>query len=101
MQNYTAGMSESRGLDFLYVDDRYKQTGVLFAEVAIGYCGHTGQSVFVDYRSVLYVIILSDATVSTLKKYGAEHYNEVMEMRAQLHKAIKQEMNTSSTRQNM
>ena len=88
-QNYTEKMSESRGLGFLYVDDRYAQTGGLFAEGAIGHCGHTGQSIFVDYRSGFYVIILSDATVSTVKKYGTEHYNEVIEMRAMLHKAIK------------
>ena len=43
----------------------------------------------VDYRSGLYVIILSDATISTVKKYGKEHYDEVMEMRARLHSAIK------------
>lgn len=87
--NHTAGMRESRGLGFLYVDDRYKQTGGLFSQGAIGHCGHTGQSVFVDYRSGLYVIILSDATVSTVRKYGNERYNEVMDMRARLHSAIK------------
>ena len=87
--NHTAEMSESRGLGYLYVDGRYKQTGGLFEDGAIGHCGHTGQSVFVDYRSGLYVIILSDATISTVKKYGNEHYNEVMDMRARLHSAIK------------
>lgn len=88
VQNHTFGMSESRGLGFLYVDRCYSQTGGLFAEGAIGHCGHTGQSVFVDYRSGLYVIILSDATVSTVRKYGVEHYGEVMNMRASLHAAI-------------
>ena len=88
-RNHTAGMKESRGLGFLYVDERYKQTGGLFADGAIGHCGHTGQSVFVDYRTGLYVIILSDATISTVKKYGKEHYDEVMDMRARLHSAIK------------
>ena len=88
-QNYTSGMRESRGLGFLYVDGGYKQTGGLFADGAVGHCGHTGQSVFVDYRSGLYVIILSDATISTVKKYGKEHYNEVKYMREQLHSAIK------------
>ena len=88
-QNHTAEMSESRGLGYLYVDGRYKQTGGLFEDGAIGHCGHTGQSVFVDYRSGLYVIILSDATISTVKKYGKEHYDEVMDMRARLHSAIK------------
>lgn len=92
VQNYTAGMSQSRGLGFLYVDERYKQTGGLFENGAIGHCGHTGQSVFVDYRTGLYVIILSDATISTVKKYGKQHYDEVMDMRAQLHAAIKRDL---------
>ena len=88
-QNHTAEMSESRGLGYLYVDGRYHQTGGLFEDGAIGHCGHTGQSVFVDYRSGLYVIILSDATISTVKKYGKGHYTEVKDMRARLHSAIK------------
>jgi len=92
-QNYTEEMSESRGLGFLYVDERYPQTGGLFAAGAIGHCGHTGQSLFVDYRSGLYVIVLSDATISTTKKYGREHYDEVIDMRTQIHAAIKQDLN--------
>lgn len=91
-QNHTSGMSEARGLGFLYVDERYIQTGGLFPNGSIGHCGHTGQSVFVDYRSGLYVVILSDATVSTVKKYGTEHYDEVMDMRSRIHAAIKQDM---------
>ena len=90
--NQTAEMSNSRGLGFLYVDGKYAQTGGLFDEGAIGHCGHTGQSVFVDYRTGQYVIILSDATVSTVRKYGCEHYDEVMKMRAQLHNAISKDM---------
>lgn len=91
-QNYTQGMQESRGLGFLYVDEGYTQTGGLFANGAIGHCGHTGQSVFADYRTGLYVIILSDATVSVQRKYGKEHYEEVKKLRAELHAAIKQDL---------
>lgn len=91
-QNYTAHMSESRGLGFLYVDERYAQTGGLFADGAIGHCGHTGQSIFVDYRSGLYAIILSDATVSTLRKYGEGRYEDVMDMRARVHAAIARDL---------
>ena len=91
VNNHTVGMSESRGLGFLYVDDRYKQTGGFFPEGAIGHCGHTGQSVFLDYRSGMYAIILSDATISTVKKYGRENYSEVMDMRAKLHEALKKD----------
>lgn len=95
VKNHTQGMSCARGLGFLYVDDRYAQTGNLFEDGAIGHCGHTGQSLFVDYRSGLYVIILSDATVSTMKKYGAEKYEDVINMRAQLHSAIQKDLGES------
>ena len=76
----------------MYVDERYSQTGGLFKDGAIGHCGHTGQSVFVDYRTGLYVIVLSDMTVSTIRKYGIEHYDEVMDMRGRIHKAIRQDL---------
>ncbi len=80
---------ESWCLGFVYVDEKYAQTGNLFKTGSIGHCGHTGQSVFVDLESGLYVIILSDATVSTIKKYCQEHYLEVMQMRTDIHNAIK------------
>ena len=88
MRNDTAEMRESRGLGFLYVDERYAQAGGLFRTGSIGHCGHTGQSVFVDTENGLYVIILSDATVSTVRKYGKEKYSEVMQMRHDIHAAI-------------
>lgn len=91
-QNHTPAMSESRGLGYLYVDSRYDQAGGLFADGAIGHCGHTGQSVFADPESGLYVIILSDATISTVKKYGREAYGEVKKMRLDLHAAIKEDL---------
>lgn len=91
-RNHTLGMSEARGVGFLYVDERYEQTGELFPIGAIGHCGHTGQSFFVDRKSGLYVIILSDATVSTVKKYGHEDYEKVIQMRKELHNAIKKDL---------
>lgn len=92
VRNYTADKRESRGLGFLYVDERCEQTGELFENGAIGHCGHTGQSLFLDYKTGLYVIILSDATVSTIKKYGGERYGEVVDMRKNLHNAIKKDL---------
>lgn len=88
--NHTPGMSEARGIGFLYVDERYPQTGKLFPVGSIGHCGHTGQSLFVDRASGLYVIILSDATISTVKKYGHEDYSQVMQMREDIHNLIKE-----------
>lgn len=91
-QNHTPDMSESRGLGFLYVDEKYSQTGALFEDGSVGHCGHTGQSVFVDYKDGLFVIILSDMTISTVKKYGNENYGEVIAAREKIHRAIKEDL---------
>ena len=91
-QNYTAEMEASRALGFLYVDGRYRQTGGLFPSGSIGHCGHTGQSVFVDSGSGLYVIVLSDATLSVARKLGKSSYDPVMQMRHDLHAAIKADL---------
>ena len=88
IKNYTPQMSASRALGFLYVDEKYNQTGNLFPNGSIGHCGHTGQSVFVDLKSGLYAIILSDATISGIKKYGRERYDVVVKMRENIHNAI-------------
>lgn len=91
-KNYTCHMSESRGLGFLYVDEAYNQTGELFPVGSIGHCGHTGTSVFLNRDTGMYVIILSDATISTVKKYGSENYDEVIGMREKLHNAVKEDL---------
>ena len=92
IKNHTEKMKDSRTLGFVYVDEKYTQTGSLFQKGSIGHCGHTGQSIFVDIKSGLYVIILSDATISVTKKYGTEKYDIVMKMRENLHDAIKKDL---------
>ena len=92
IKNYTPNMAESRALGYLYVNEQYCQTAELFQKGSIGHCGHTGQSIFACPKSKLYVIILSDATISTLKKYGKENYEEVMKMRHDIHSAIKNDL---------
>ncbi len=87
-RNYTPTMSESRGLGFVYVDERYFQTGKLFAPGSIGHPGHTGQSFFVNLQTGLYVILLSDATIAGVKKYGIDKYDEVKAFREKVHNAI-------------
>ena len=91
-QNLTPGMSESRGLGYLYVDERYYQTGNLFPDGSVGHCGHTGQSVFWNVDSGLYVIVLSDATATVAKKYGSGSYERVKQMRADIHAAIREDL---------
>ena len=93
-QNHTADKNESRGLGFLYVDERYSQTGTLFPEGSIGHCGHTGQSVFVHPESGFYVILLTDATVSTVRTFGKERYDKVILLREKIHNAIRAEWDT-------
>ena len=88
-KNHTSSMAESRGLGFLVVDERYAQTGGLFPTGSFGHCGHTGQSLFIDPQSGLYAIVLSDATNTVKKKYGHSYYEEVMQMRHDIHAAIK------------
>ncbi len=92
-KNFTENMSAARGLGFRYVDNRYKQTGDLFPVGSIGHVGHTGTSVFFNRESGLYVIILSDATISITKKYGKEIYDKVKLIRQQIHNAIKKDLN--------
>ncbi len=92
IKQHSGNPRESWCLGFAYVDEKYVQTGKLFKTGSIGHCGHTGQSVFVDLESGLYVIILSDATVSTIRKYGHEVYTEVMQMRTDIHNAIKKDL---------
>ncbi len=95
-RNHTPSMAEARGLGYVYVDERYPQTGRLFPAGSIGHCGHTGQSVFVHPESGLYVIILSDATISTVRRLGREDYGEVMCMRAEVHNAVKADMESGN-----
>lgn len=95
VQNHTPGASQARGLGFVYVDDRYEQTDDLFEVGAIGHGGHTGQSVFVDVRSGLYAIVLSDCTISVIKAFpDIDHYyyEDVKVMRRDVHKALMQDL---------
>ena len=91
-KNHTEGMGAARGLGYLYVDELYEQTGGLFPTGSFGHAGHTGQSVFVDPNSGLYVVILSDATRTVKCKYGQSRYEEVCAMRHDLHQAIKMDL---------
>ncbi len=91
-QNHTPTLEADRALGYLYVTPRYEQTGGLFPTGSFGHCGHTGQSVFVNRESGLYVIVLSDATKSTYETFGHSHYETVKQFRADLHAAIRQDL---------
>jgi CubicO group peptidase (beta-lactamase class C family) len=93
-QNHTEGMSESRGLGFVYSDEKYERTGNLFPVGAIGHGGWTGQSVFADRKSGLYAIILTDATLSTDRKFGSANTEKVHEIMKNLHNLLKLDLNS-------
>lgn len=45
-----------------------------------------------DLRSGLYALLLTDATIFTVRKNGAERYSEVMNMRAEIHRAVREDL---------
>lgn len=85
-KNYTTHLAESRGLGYLYVDERYPQTGRLFSVGSIGHCGHSGQSVFVDFEKQMHVVALSNTTMYSANRGGT--YEDTMAFRKALHNAI-------------
>ena len=92
-QNHTPTMSSSRGLGFVWADEKYERTGSLFHNGAIGHGGYTGQSVFADVKSGLYAVILSDATACSRKKHGGrEIAAETIQCMRELHNAVKLDM---------
>lgn len=95
-QNFTAGMPvldefrgrDNHGLGFVHVNDACYQACELFPDGSIGHEGYTGQSFFLNRELGLYVIILSNATRCTVKRYGKARYEEVCDLRAELHREI-------------
>ncbi len=91
-QNHTVGMRESRGLGFVFVDDRYIPTGGLLPEGSIGHGGYTGQTVFAHPESGFYAVLLSDATVCSCRKHGREISEETKQIKHDIHAAIKKDL---------
>ena len=92
--NYTPELSESRGLGYLYVDERYKQTGKLFPTGSFGHCGHSGQCFFINRELDMYVVILTNATRYLNMKSGFNGYDYgiVCKMRENMHNAVYEDL---------
>ncbi|MBQ4136647.1 MAG: beta-lactamase family protein [Clostridia bacterium] len=98
-KNYTGGFDvceaqrgvDNRALGYVYVTKNSPEACDLFPDGSIGHTGWTGQSFFINRNLNLYVILLSNATRCTAKKYGKVNYDEVCEMRAEFHRAIKKD----------
>lgn len=82
--------SESRGLGWLYVDEKYHQTGKLFDKGSFGHCGHTGQSIFFNREKDMCVVILTNATryLNMRSGFKGYDYGEIMKMRERIHNEI-------------
>ena len=89
--DWTPDFEEGRGLGWVIVDGRYPQTGRLFPAGSFGHCGNTGTSFFMDRRSGLYVILLTNATRFSYmrRNYRTCDYAETMRMREAVHEAIR------------
>lgn len=85
-KNHTPHLEAARGLGYLYVDHRYPQTGRLFSEGSIGHCGHSGQSVFVDFEKQMHVVALSNTTLYSACRGGT--YGDTVAFRTALHNKI-------------
>ncbi len=93
-RDYTPYFAEGRGLGYLVVDGRYAQTGDLFPAGSFGHCGNTGTSFFMDRKSGLYVILLTNATRFSYMRlnYRTCNYQETMDMRRDVHNTILQDL---------
>lgn len=89
-KNYSKGNSEAWGLGWLYVDEKYHQTGKLFPVGSFGHCGHTGTSIFFSRKNSMYVIILTNATrFQNMKNdFKGYDYGLVEKMREEIHNKI-------------
>lgn len=82
---------ESRGLGWLYVDEKYHQTGKLFEDGSFGHCGWSGQSIFFNRKRQMCVVILTNATRFLYRKNGWNSGADdtvIHRLRAQIHDEI-------------
>ncbi len=86
--------SESRGLGWVYVDEKFHQTGKLFPKGSFGHCGHTGQSIFFNREKEMCVVILTNATrfLSMRSGFKSHDYKIIMKMREEIHNAIQEDL---------
>ncbi len=87
-------VEEGRGLGWLIVDERYRQTEKLFRAGSFGHCGHTGCSFFMNREDELYVIALTNATRYLNMKNGFKGYNyeRIKDFREELHGVIRADL---------
>ena len=95
-KNHTEGLNEGWGLGWLFVDEKYMQTGKLFPVGSFGHCGHTGASLFFSREKDLYVIILTNATrfLNMKNDFKGYDYGVIKKMREEIHNEIYKDLGT-------
>ena len=100
-QNYTGSLpildanrsTENHGLGYVYVNENCLQARELFPTGSIGHVGWTGQSFYLNRELGLYVILLTDSMRSfCLKEPAKYHEHDVHQMRIDIHRAIKKDL---------
>ncbi len=86
-RDYSPHLIMGRALGYVYVDERYKQTGRLLSKGSLGHTGFSGTSCFVDFEKDLYITILSNtAKHAAIRRLNCS--DECAAMRKALHNAI-------------
>ena len=89
-RDYTPSFGEGRGLGWVMVDARMRQTGKLFPQGSFGHCGHTGTSFFMNRETGLSVILLTNATrfANMKNNFRGYDYETVKRLREEIHNRI-------------
>ena len=81
VHNYTAGLSDNRGLGFDLMDD-HSFLGSLFSPGAFGHNGFTGTSIAIDPESQLFVVLLTNRVHPTREN------NNIVRFRRLFHNSV-------------
>ena len=81
-KNHTPNMGESRGLGFSINDGRPHALGDLFPPGSYGHTGFTGTCFFVDIKTGLYVILLTN------RVFAGRENNKIVHFRRTFHNVI-------------
>ena len=97
-RNHVTNFGEAWGLGWLYVDEKYHQTGKLFPAGSFGHTGHTGTSMFFNRRMDMYVIILTNATrfLNMKNNFNGYDYGSIEKMREEIHNEIFEDLKMQS-----
>lgn len=83
IRNYTPDKTESRGFGFQLKGEQVSPMGSLMSTGSYGHTGFTGTSMYIDYETGLWGILLTNAV-----HYGRENRNEYFALRRSFYDTI-------------